>query len=159
MTVRMALLCVAMLVVLAPAARAQSKADDEREVIRVVERLFEAMRTRNTAELRAVFDTSAHLVSSGVRDGVPFARSMPVERFIQAVGSAQGDEWIERFYDPEVRIDGNLATVWTYYTFHLGSRFSHCGYDAFQLSRTADGWKIMSLADSRQTEGCRIPEG
>lgn len=151
--------CVAMLAVLAPAARAQSKADDEREVIRVVERLFEAMRTRNTAELRAVFDTSAHLVSSGVRDGVPFARSVPAERFIQAVGSAQGDEWIERFYDPEVRISGNLATVWTYYTFHLGSRFSHCGYDAFQLSRTADGWKIMSLADSRQTEGCRIPEG
>lgn len=159
MIARMVLLCVAMLAVLAPAARAQSKADDEREVIRVVERLFEAMRTRNTAELRAVFDTSAHLVSSGVRDGVPFARSMPAERFIQAVGSAQGDEWIERFYDPEVRIDGNLATVWTYYTFHLGSRFSHCGYDAFQLSRTADGWKIMSLADSRQTEGCRIPEG
>src|SRR5690606_38560883 len=90
MIARMVLLCVAMLAVLAPAARAQSKADDEREVIRVVERLFEAMRTRNTAELRAVFDTSAHLVSSGVRDGVPFARSMPAERFIQAVGSAQG---------------------------------------------------------------------
>lgn len=146
------------LMVFAPGVRAQTAANDEREVLRVVERLFEAMRTRDTAELRAVFDTSAHMVSSGVRDGVPFARSMPAERFIQAVGSAQGEEWIERFYDPEVRIDGNLATVWTYYTFHLGSRFSHCGYDAFQLSRTAAGWKIMSIADSRRTEGCRIPE-
>jgi len=127
-------------------------------VIRVIERLFEAMRTRDAAELRAVFDTSARLVSSGVRDGVPFARAVPVEQFIQAVASAQGEEWIERFYDPEVRISGNLAMVWTYYTFHLGSRFSHCGHDAFLLSRTAEGWKIMSLADSRQTEGCRIPE-
>jgi hypothetical protein len=148
-----------MAAVLAPGARAQSASDDERAVLRVVERLFEAMRTRDTTELRAVFDTSARLVSSGVRDGVPIARSVPAERFIQAVAAAQGDEWIERFYDPEVRIDGNLATVWTYYTFHLGSRFSHCGHDAFQLSRTAEGWKIMSLADSRRTEGCRIPDG
>jgi len=159
MIARTFLCCLAMLAVLAPAGHAQTASDDEREVLRIVERLFEAMRTRDTVALRAVFDTSAHMVSSGVRNGVPFARSMPAERFIQAVGSAQGDEWIERFYDPEVRIDGNLATVWTYYTFHLGSRFSHCGYDAFQLSRTAEGWKIMSIADSRRTEGCRIPEG
>ena len=159
MTVRAAVSCLAMVAVLAPGARAQSATDDEREVLRVVERLFEAMRARDEAELRAVFDTTAHLVSSGVRDGVPFARSVPAERFIQAVVSAQGDEWIERFYDPEVRIDGNLATVWTYYTFHVGSRFSHCGYDAFQLARTGEGWKIMSVADSRRTEGCRIPDG
>src|SRR5256885_3716182 len=40
----------------------------------------------------------------------------------------------ERMWNPEVRIDGGIATLWTPYDFHVGPRFSHCGYDAFQLT-------------------------
>ncbi|MEI2720897.1 MAG: hypothetical protein V9E87_12310 [Gemmatimonadales bacterium] len=62
----------------------------------------------------------------------------------------------ERIYDPEIRIDGGLATVWTFYAFFVGERLSHCGVDAFQLARTSEGWKIIALADSRQTTGCSV---
>jgi hypothetical protein len=65
-----------------------------------------------------------------------------------------GDVWNERIYDPEVRIDGNVAQVWAYYTFHRNTTFSHCGVDAFMLVKVGSTWKITQLADSRRTEGC-----
>ena len=37
---------------------------------------------------------------------------------------------------PEVRIDGPVAQVWTYYTFRSGTTFSHCGTDAVSLIRS-----------------------
>ena len=36
----------------------------------------------------------------------------------------------------------------------LGQTFSHCGVDSVQLLKTADGWKIMSIADTYVREGC-----
>jgi hypothetical protein len=51
-------------------------------------------------------------------------------------------------------VRGTLATVWAEYDFHFGTTFSHCGVDAVQLLRTAAGWKIVSIADTYETEGC-----
>ena len=62
--------------------------------------------------------------------------------------------WANAF-DPEVRIDGGLATVWAEYTFRVNDTISHCGVDAFQLVRTGDGWKILFVSDTRRTTGCR----
>ena len=43
---------------------------------------------------------------------------------------------------------------WAAYDFSFGTRHSHCGTDAFQLLRTVEGWKIVSLAVTYRTEGC-----
>ena len=69
-----------------------------------------------------------------------------------------GDVWNERMYEPEVRIDGDVAQVWGYYTFHRTTTFSHCGVDAFMLVKIGPTWKITHLADSRQKEGCTHTE-
>jgi len=83
-----------------------------------------------------------------------------VDQFVHSIGRAPaGMKLIERIYAPEVRIDGNLATVWTFYTFHRGDQFSHCGYDAVQLMRLENEWKIVHLADTRRTSGCDPPGG
>jgi hypothetical protein len=51
-------------------------------------------------------------------------------------------------------VSGTLATIWADYDFHFGQTFSHCGVDAVQLLKTAEGWKIVSLADTFVLEGC-----
>jgi hypothetical protein len=48
----------------------------------------------------------------------------------------------ERIWNPEVRVHGLIATVWAPYDFWTDGKFSHCGIDAFDLIKTADGWKI-----------------
>ena len=139
-----------------PAVRAQDAASDEREVLAVVNKLFDGMRTKDTAMMRSLFDTSARLVTTATRDGKPVVREAKIVNFLASIGrSAPTDTLIERIYDPEVRISDNLATVWMEYTFHVNSRFSHCGYDAVQLARGPEGWKIVALADTQRREGCK----
>ena len=80
-------------------------------------------------------------------------RTSAAAEWIGQIASAQG-ELRERMYDPEVRISDNLATIWTYYDFHRGAQFSHCGVDAVQLVRTADGWKIAHIAYTVRRTQC-----
>lgn len=144
----------------APAAgHAQSAAtatDEDREaVMAVVHRLFDAMRQGDSAMLRSTFHPEARLATAAVREGQPILSFEKVDAFAQAIGGKAPDPvWDERLYNEIVHVDGPLATVWTEYDFYAGDRFSHCGVDSFQLARTADGWKIFSIADTRQREGC-----
>jgi putative lumazine-binding protein len=146
----------AVLVLGAAPVRAQ---DAERSaVLATVQKVFDAMRTRDTALLRQAFDTSARLAGVSAR-GTPMVRLTAPSSFGAAIASAPaGDVWNERIWDPEVRIDGDLAQVWAYYTFHRNKAFSHCGVDAFMLLKVGSEWKITQLADSRRTTGCTHTE-
>jgi hypothetical protein len=134
------------------AARAQASERDA--VLATVQKVFDAMRTRDTALLRSAFDSSARLVGVS-RGGTPAVTLMTPARFGAAiVGAKAGAVWNEKLLDPEVRIDGDVAQVWSYYTFHLNDAFSHCGVDAFMLLKVGGEWKITQLADTQRKEGC-----
>lgn len=148
---------VALLVFSAVSVRAQDA--DRSAVLATVQKVFDAMRTRDTALLRQAFDTSARLAGVSARGGPPTVRLTAPAAFGSAIASAPaGDVWNERIYNPEVRIDGDVAQVWAYYTFHRNKTFSHCGVDAFMLLKVGGDWKITQLADSRRTTGCTNTE-
>ena len=128
----------------------------ERDVLRTVQRTFDAMRAKDTAALRSVFDSSARIVATSFRDGAPAARAVSVDEFVAIVGRAK-EELVERIWDPEIRVDDNIATLWAPYDFHAGGKFSHCGVDAIQLVRTAAGWRIIHIVDTHRTERCAGP--
>ena len=144
------------------AAVAGAQDNDRANILATVQKVFDAMRTRDTALLAQAFDTSARLV--GVRSprggGAPSVSLTSPSQFGGAISRAPaGDVWNERIYDPEVRIDGDVAQVWAYYTFHRNAAFSHCGVDAFMLVKVGTSWKITQLADPRRTTGCTHTEG
>jgi hypothetical protein len=128
--------------------------DDERAVLAVVDRLFAAMRAKDSAEMRRLFEPGARLVGMRTRpNGETVLQAQSWERFA-AFNASDPREWIERRFDTEVRIRGSLATVWNEYDFHFGSTPSHCGVDAFQLVRTSGEWRIAGVADTYETAGC-----
>lgn len=134
--------------------QAQDRASEHDAVMEVVNQLFDGMRARDGNRVAEVFHPEARMVSTGVdAQGNPRAQLSPVSAFVDAVGQP-GEPWDEPLFDPEVRVDGNLAHVWVFYHFYRGETFSHCGFDSFQLVRTREGWKVISLADTRRTEGC-----
>ena len=128
-------------------------------MLKPVNQLFDAMRKHDTAAARAAFAPAGRLLSISDRDG-QVRHAHPVSRRVCQGASARGaggPPWNEPIYDPEIRIDGRVATVWTWYDFLLGDKWSHCGIDAFQLAKLADGWKITQLVDTRHTTGCKTP--
>jgi putative lumazine-binding protein len=147
------------LLALAPAAplRAQQTtgAAAEAEVAAVIRRLFDGMRAGDSTVVRSVFHPAARLMTTGVRpDGQPVVRADSIDAFVRAVGTPHEQVWDERIDGLEVRVDGPLATAWMRYTFYAGDRLSHCGVNAFQLFRAAEGWKVIQITDTRRREGC-----
>lgn len=126
----------------------------EEEVTSVVDALFDAMRAGDSTAVRSVFTPDAQLHSTGVREGEPYRRTIPADRFVEAVGTPHEETWDEKIWDVEVRVDDPLATVYTRFAFYLGDEFSHCGVNAFHLHRTAEGWKIFHVADTRREDRC-----
>lgn len=122
---------------------------DHGAILRATDAIFQAMQARDTAALRTLMHPRAQIVSvastgTAVRSADEWIRGL----------SRSTDELIERMWDPEVRIDGDLATLWAPYDFHLGERFSHCGIDAFQFIREGGAWKMITVAFTRRTTGC-----
>ena len=138
------------------AGRAQDA--DRTAILATVQKVFDAMRTRDTALLSQAFDSTARLVGVTARGTPAVALTKPSQFGAAITRAAAGNVWNERIYDPEVRIDGDVAQVWAYYTFHLNSTFSHCGVDAFMLLKVGGTWKITQLADSRRQQGCTHTE-
>lgn len=154
---RVALAVIGLTLAVPPAAAAAQSADSA-AVLKVAQSVFDAMRKRDTVMLKAAFAPDARLTTAmAARDGSPRVVSEKLEAFVTALSQPSDDLWDEKTYEHEVRIDGNLATVWMEYDFYAGAKFSHCGVDAFQLAKFAEGWKIVALADTRQREGCPRP--
>jgi len=135
------------------AAPAGSAAQDTDTPAGVVQALFAAMKAGDVDAMRALFHPDVRLVTTGVQDGAPVARLVPVERWLEGVGSSTR-ELDERLHDVRTEQDQGLAAVWARYDLYVDGAHSHCGVDAFQLVRTADGWRILQIADTRSTEGC-----
>lgn len=146
----------ALLVLTALPAPPLSGQSPEDEVVQVVQDLFDAMRARDRSALEAVFTDGARLSRGVTGPDATFAvRHTPMDQFVDGIVTAETDALLdERIYNPEVRIDGNLATVWVEYDFYLGEEFSHCGVDAFQLAHDGTRWRIFQIADTQQREGC-----
>ena len=123
-------------------------------VIQAAEALFAGMEARDTAALRRLFTADARIVSIRVQPGSePVVQTRPVADFIASVGRST-EVLRERMWDPRVEVEGEMATLWAPYDFHLGERFSHCGVDAFDYVRTSFGWQIVALSYTVQTTGC-----
>jgi len=155
--VRFALSALLLLAVVLPdrAPGSRTVTREEAAVLAVVERMFDGMRTRDSVKMISAFHPGARLVgmrrSSGGENKV---QELTAEGFAAFVMRDTRPAWTEQLWEPEVRIRGTLATVWGAYDFHFGATFSHCGVDAIQLLQTSDGWRIVSIADTYEREGC-----
>ncbi|HEX3385630.1 MAG TPA: nuclear transport factor 2 family protein [Mucilaginibacter sp.] len=73
---------------------------------------------------------------------------------ITAIGTPHTDAYDEHIVFDDIKIDGPLASVRTSYTFFLGTTFSHCGVNFFQLIQTEDGWKTIYIAYTVRKDNC-----
>jgi hypothetical protein len=134
----------------APAV-APAQSTDHDAAYAVVTRLFDAMRARDTAAMRAAFAPGASLQSVSAAS----IRTDDISAWISSVAAAPAGLVLdERLANQIIQVNGPLASIWVDYWFFAGDRFSHCGVDAFVLAKQGETWRIISVADTRQREGC-----
>lgn len=129
--------------------------EDEDQVRAVVQGLFDAMRTADSAAVRDLFHPDLQaMATSGERAGQPAVGFGEIDGFVRAVGEAEPGALDERIGPPDMRIDDHLATVVTPYAFYYNGNLSHCGVDVFLIARAGEEWRIVGLADTRRKDGC-----
>ncbi|MEP0546133.1 MAG: nuclear transport factor 2 family protein [Rhodothermales bacterium] len=148
------LLLPALALALLPTA-AHAQTPEAAAVMAPIHRLFDGMRAADTTMMRSAFHDGSTLLSVGLdREGTVTVRETPIDQFMTGVAQPHDEVYDERLGEPEIRIDGDLATVWVPYGFYLGDTFSHCGVNAFQLARLHGDWVIIHTADSRRRDNC-----
>lgn len=132
-----------------------AQSSEEAAVKSAIQQLFAGMKKGDSAMVKAVFADKAILQTIlNKKDNVTAVGSLPLEKFLEAVGTPHTDVWDERITFDKILIDGSLASVWTPYSFYLNDQFSHCGVNSFQLYRSEAGWKIIYLVDTRRKDNC-----
>lgn len=135
---------------------AEARAQDAAGARAAVDQMFEGMRTANPEMVRAVFAPDARFAL--IAEGAATVSVQSVDGWIQAIGTSER-RWDERVYDLDVRVDGNMASVWAPYTFYFDGAIRHCGINSIELLRDAEGWKVTQVSDTRRTEACPDPIG
>lgn len=135
--------------------QAQKAPADIEAVKQTINAFFNGMRRGDSVAVRRTLAPAAVFHAFGGKPGqLPALEIESINGFLKAVGTPHSEIWDERVQFERVLIDANLASVWAPYEFYLGSKFSHCGYDSFQLVKLADGWKIAHVIDTRRKEKC-----
>ena len=129
-------------------------ADPKAEVLAAVGDALKALNT-NDAPLfsKVVLPQALILSQSYAADGALKTRLMTTADMAARI-STPGPRIDERIQDPQVMIRGDLAHVWSPYTFDLGGKRLHCGIDSFGLARIDGDWRITSLTWTAEPSGC-----
>lgn len=132
---------------------------EEKEIMKPIEDMFKGMATGDSALIRKHFEKEITMVTvfKNKEGKATLRRENSLDGFLKAVAGQQ-EAFNEPIWNVKIRVSGDLALVSCDYAFYLGKTFSHCGVDAWQLIKREDGWKIFHLVDTRQREGCDVPE-
>ena len=136
---------------------------DRQAVLATVQSIFDALAAGDGETLRRVMHPQVLMHS--VERSADGARSISMSTLEDLIARVEGSDAVltERMFDPEVRVSGDLAMVWTPYDFYVGDQLSHCGADGLLLARNpqTEAWQIISLSWTRlQPPECELhPEG
>jgi hypothetical protein len=138
-----------------PAPAPLASAADSTAVAATLTRMFDALRVKDAATLRATLHPDARFtLLRPAPDGGVRVDIITGAQFIESTTGPNARGLDEPIRNIRVTVDGPLATAWAEYQVRVNGAVSHCGYDAFHLVRTPAGWQVLNTADSFRREGC-----
>lgn len=133
----------------------QKEEKPEKAIKTVINNFFTGMEKGDTVLLRStctaepVFQTFM-----ANQEGKMQVYTEDFDEFVRFVGTPTKDKYKEEIEFEAIHAEKSLASVWTPYNFYLNGKVSHCGTNSFQLVKTAEGWKIQYIIDTRR-RGCK----
>ncbi len=123
-----------------------------------VDQFINAISNQDTTAFRDVMLPEGAAIALFTReDGSQGYGWRMAEQDVAMLGSAT-EPMLERVWEPEIRVDGRLASVWTRYDFYQNEAFSHCGTDAFHLIKTEGAWKVASIIYTIEPDVASCPQ-
>jgi len=112
----------------------------EKEIISVIDKFTEAINTKNPDIVSDILDSELDKIKFYVKsDSSYHKKSSSSLNFLKT----SKNKFFEKYWDPIITTDGNIASVWAPYEFYLDNVFSHCGTNLFFLVKENEKWKIL----------------
>ena len=135
---------------------AQNKSE-ERAVKKVISTFFDGLHKGDSALLKSTLHQDLKIQTTFTnKKGKKELRTQTKAQLLKGVASKKSaDKYLEKLLSYTIKIDGNLASVWTPYEFYFNGNFSHCGANSFQLFNNNGKWEVIYLVDMRRRDNCR----
>jgi hypothetical protein len=128
----------------------------EEAIKNVIDSFFEGLHYGDSSKIRTTIHKDLKIqTTSSTKDGIKVLRTQKAKDFLIAIANKKPENtYFEKLLSYDIKIDGNLASVWTPYEFYLNEKFSHCGANSFQLFDNNGRWEIIYLVDMRRRSDC-----
>lgn len=123
-----------------------------KDIEKPIRNLFLGMKSADSELVKSAFSENA-VLQTITKDGI--VKSESIQDFINSVSKFSKGDLDERIIIEAVHTDGNLASVFTPYSFYLKGKLSHCGANSFQLVKQNNEWKIQYIIDTRRKDNCK----
>ncbi|HEY0018513.1 MAG TPA: nuclear transport factor 2 family protein [Longimicrobium sp.] len=124
-------------------------------VLAAIQSFMDALRTKDTAALSQHVDSLTRItLLRPTREGGTRVVVMTGAEFIRVATQPNQPGIDEPIRNVVVHVSGDLASVWAEYQVRRDTTVTHCGFDAFHLSRRDGRWKFLNVSDTFQTTGC-----
>jgi hypothetical protein len=138
-------------------AQLQTRDSTRTAVLAVVDSALIAITTGNWIGLADLMLPEAQIYAASRRDPRVTYRMRTAAAYRT---TPQTGSFVERGWDPEVRIAGLIAVVWVPYDIYVNGQWSHCGVDVFTMVRVGSSWRIANLSYSvEQPPACQPHPG
>lgn len=131
----------------------QTKSNEQEAVLQTVQTLFDAMAEGDSSKAASVFVEGGHTFRVGANGSASLSENAD---FAETIGNFE-QKIVERMWDPQVLVDGNIAMAWTPYELQVNGEFSHCGTNLISLVKNDNDWKITDITYNVRENNC--PDG
>jgi hypothetical protein len=122
---------------------------DEQAVLKTIQDFLDGFENRDKETmLRLILPNGGATL---LRDGQPLYLSM--HGVVERLTSDRKEKIVERIYDPLVKIDRDIAMVWTPFKLFADGELHGFGTNIISLLRRNGRWLISGIADYKQTPG------
>lgn len=134
-----------------------SMCSQESDIKTTIEVFFKGLQNGDTIALKKAIHENLTLQTAYVnKEGKSVLKTETKNQFLKAISNKKAEDiWLEKLLSYTIKIDRNLASVWTPYEFYFNNNFSHCGVNSFQLFNNNGKWEIISIVDTRSREDCK----
>ena len=128
----------------------------QKEIKKVIETFFDGLHKGDSTLMSSVLHKDIKIqTTSDNREGKKILKTDSKQQLLNSVANKKPENvYLEKLLSYDIKIDGNLASVWTPYEFYVNGNFSHCGANSFQLFNNNGKWQIIYLVDMRRRGDC-----
>lgn len=130
--------------------------EQENEIKKRISVFFEALHKGDSTLMKTVLHKDLKVQTTrNTKEGKSLLITESKRTLLKSISQKKPEDiYFEKLLSYDIKIDGNLASVWTPYEFYFNNKFSHCGANSFQLFKNNGTWEIIFLVDMRRQNDC-----